>query len=390
MIACKQCGREVEEQYRFCLGCGAPMQTKADEDATDMPIIEVSLEPLAEEMYEDVQNAEAQALSSIDEHDKVPEPRAKNAQSDTTENDFEVGEIDEELLSAWKEDRSFKSEVMTAKNDRICSECGFEVDEGHKFCGQCGKRFVQFVDQTRDNIRNSASFRIDRVSFVGGAVPVTPSSAIFRLVHINEDGSEGASIALVEGDNVIGRNSSAALQSDPYVSPQHFVLQCKGDAAEIDPRGSLNGVFLRIVSRRLPLRDGMIFRIGEELIQYIEGNSEQVIVKAADAEGTKLVGSKESSGWGYLRMILGAYVEGDVYRLAKDSIEIGRTRGDIIFEQDGFVSGQHLILQYENGDAYIEDVGSSNGTFIRLSEKYRIRKPTHILVGNQLLLIEPL
>lgn len=415
MIVCKHCGKELEDVFKFCLGCGAtlsaPTQPSPTEEGSDMPVIEVALEPLAlqepslngvqvdfnaqDEVQDDEDYEDDDESDYEDEEDQELGETAESSKVQSTGfiKDKESSEDTDDLMDAWAQDSSFKSVLSPSHSERLCSKCGAQVTLGYKFCGQCGSRFDEPSEPTRADLRKSSSFRIDRVSFINDNIDnisTSANNARFSLSHVNEDGSLGQTIPLVEGENIIGRSSSPSLASDPFVSPRHFVLHCNHDVAEIDPRGSLNGVFLRLLSHRVALVDAMIFRIGEELIQFIAANSSQSIIKATDNEATQLVGSCETPGWGYLRIILGAYAEGNVYRLSKNRIEIGRTRGDITFERDGFVSGTHVAILNENGAFFLEDVGSSNGTFVRLSESTKIKKATHLLVGNQLLLLKPL
>jgi pSer/pThr/pTyr-binding forkhead associated (FHA) protein len=79
---------------------------------------------------------------------------------------------------------------------------------------------------------------------------------------------------------------------------------------------------------------------------------------------------------------------GAAWLLRPGSYSLGRDQGDIIFPQDGFISGRHAILEVQDGRATIRDVGSSNGTFIRLTGPVAVENGDQFLVGRELVRVE--
>jgi len=82
------------------------------------------------------------------------------------------------------------------------------------------------------------------------------------------------------------------------------------------------------------------------------------------------------------------------FETASDSLLIGRalpTRPDQLGLQDGNISSRHARLTEENGEFWIEDLGSTNGTWV---DKKRIRKKTlltpesSVRVGQTILKVE--
>ncbi len=61
------------------------------------------------------------------------------------------------------------------------------------------------------------------------------------------------------------------------------------------------------------------------------------------------------------------------------STSLGRAPGNSIRLTDDFVSAQHAILSYRQRAWWIEDLGSTNGTFVNGNQ---ISKPTKIDVGD--------
>ena len=65
-------------------------------------------------------------------------------------------------------------------------------------------------------------------------------------------------------------------------------------------------------------------------------------------------------------MIVGRDVDGPAFPLFDETVVLGRERGDILFPEDGYVSGTHAQLTLRDGQVYLSDLGSSNGTFFRI------------------------
>jgi hypothetical protein len=70
--------------------------------------------------------------------------------------------------------------------------------------------------------------------------------------------------------------------------------------------------------------------------------------------------------------------------------ELGRTREAEIFLRDPEVSRRHVRFEAQNGVVYIEDLKSSNGTFLngrRLAEPLEVRAGDEIDVGTTRLVV---
>lgn len=81
-------------------------------------------------------------------------------------------------------------------------------------------------------------------------------------------------------------------------------------------------------------------------------------------------------------------MRGAAYPLKEGDNALGREMGDITFPTDGFVSGRHALLQVRQDRLMVRDLGSSNGTFMRLSGPSFVDNGDHFLIGRQLLRVE--
>ena len=72
------------------------------------------------------------------------------------------------------------------------------------------------------------------------------------------------------------------------------------------------------------------------------------------------------------------------YTVAKPSTVIGRTGGDWSCPDDGKLSRNHAELVLEGNRLYLQDLKSTNGTYVRLPSRYRLSRGDCVLIGNEL------
>jgi len=229
---------------------------------------------------------------------------------------------------------------------------------GFMFCGNCGTRLEA----------GEAS---------------EPVGVHMRMSLIRPDGSEGGTHDVRAADNLLGRGSGVLFNNDTYLSPEHVRIAIEGDHITVEDRSSLNGVFVRLTSDER-LYDGDVFRLGQELLRFDAINEPMTA-----EDGTEILGSPNPGYWGRLSLIVRRGVDGSAFPLMGDEMVLGRERGDILFSDDGYVSGTHAKLTLtEEGHVYLCDLGSSNGTFIRIKEPRVVPFGTFVLMGQQLFRLE--
>jgi pSer/pThr/pTyr-binding forkhead associated (FHA) protein len=82
--------------------------------------------------------------------------------------------------------------------------------------------------------------------------------------------------------------------------------------------------------------------------------------------------------------------KGTVYVLAATT-KIGRIPegNDIALSNDSYVSGAHAVITQEGGDFFIEDRGSTNGTYKLLRQKTKIEPGDVVKIGDTNLEFQP-
>lgn len=360
MIVCPRCSKENQDHYKFCLGCGAELPR----DAAKKDFV-----------------ARASATDPPAPAIRAPEPRYdRNMQfAATQQGDVSVLPNPPAMAApppAAGAARSAAPAASAAPAVHNCPACGNPVPPDFKFCGTCGHRLG---GGGAGAAAPAAAAAPAGASAQVSAVPQPGAAARGQLVLINPDGSEGASFALADGPTPVGRNSGRLFAGDAYLSPKHatFLLGPKG--CTVRDEQSLNGVYVKI-ARDKPVRinHGDIFRIGQEIVRY------EAIAPTQSVDGVEPMGSPNPGFLGRICLVIGRQSSGNVHVIAPDGMHIGRERGDVIFPEDGYVSGLHCRIHHDGSGVVLTDVGSSNGTFLRVRGEQAVTNGDLLLLGQQL------
>lgn len=95
-------------------------------------------------------------------------------------------------------------------------------------------------------------------------------------------------------------------------------------------------------------------------------------------------GGRSARGGGRLRVIEPAETKGQIYELA-DELTVGRAGGCQITLDDTFVSQLHARVFRRDGQLFVEDLGSTNGTFLnrkKVTAPIAIRKGDRLQIGK--------
>jgi len=258
---------------------------------------------------------------------------------------------------------------------QVCPECDSVSPSGMRFCVQCGTSLRGDADD-RDNLGAPALDR-DRLDD-----RVDPG---FSLVSINDDGTDGKSIALKSSETIIGREGDTRFPTDEFLDPEHTRLTVEDGNLYLEDLNSLNGTYIKLRDE-VRLRPGDTFLMGRQVLRFERIDQDLNSKKTAD-DGTRYMGSPAPGGaYKLLQIGVGELVQ-NIYCLPESGVVLGREKGDIIFPRDKFMSGRHARIFTED-QPYLVDLNSSNGTWIKLWEKRRLEEDDYIFMGQQLFRVE--
>jgi len=209
-----------------------------------------------------------------------------------------------------------------------------------------------------------------------------------RLVLVGRDGEEGQAFPFTGSSITIGRqHGEIAFAEDPFMSPQHARVERSGELFTLVDLGSTNGIYLR-TRGNASVYPGDLFMVGHQVLR-LENISEPVAEQHPAPDGTRLFGTPLKPAWGRLGLIGRGGITGDTFYLRGAKVIFGREQGDILFPRDPFASREHAQLRLELHGAqmsvFLEDLGSANGTYIRIRGSAEVRSGDTFRVGDQIL-----
>jgi pSer/pThr/pTyr-binding forkhead associated (FHA) protein len=340
VITCLKCGKENQDHYKFCLGCGAELPRAA----IAKPFTAATPPQGVPAMAAPVPVAAPQPAPAPA---PIPAPAAARPAS--------------------------APPAGAAGGTVSCPQCGHVNGTNNRFCASCGYNLGALAGTTP-----SAS--------PPAAAPVAGAGPAIVLTALRADGSEAGTYRLPDAQVItLGRDTGSIFAGDSYLSPRHATFTRRGTSLFIKDEDSLNGVYLKLRPNEPCLLEyGDLFRIGQEIIRL-----EELKGQGKSPDNVERFGSPSKGYIGRLALVIGRDTTGNSFPIPERGVHCGRERGDILFSEDGYVSGLHCsIAKAKDGKIYLTDVGSSNGTFVRLRAEHQVGPTDILLMGQQLFRID--
>ena len=207
-----------------------------------------------------------------------------------------------------------------------------------------------------------------------------------RVSAIARDGSRSAEFVLTRDETRIGSavgEGEVKLDQDRFIAKVHATLRFEGDQLVIHDAGSANGVFLSLKERDLAPGDEL--RVGRQRLRI-----EWLPEEPPTLSEQPIWGSPNPGYAARAVQLLEGGGEGDIYPLKAGENLVGRGTGDVSFPHDGYVSSKHATLLVGDGALRVKDMGSVNGTYVRVQGNAKIGHGDLLLLGEQILRIDPL
>ena len=222
------------------------------------------------------------------------------------------------------------------------------------------------------------------------------------LYFVSGHGSQDA-IKLRRDSTIFGREKGDVLIEDHEISSSHFQIQNIGDNFHVFDMNSTNGTFInkeRIV--RAKLASGDILSAGQTVFRFqieAEAQIRHISTILSTSQQKKDGGEnrisvvdtlienelKEAKTWGLLIKVTYQNGKAEEIPIEQNVTYIGRASSFGAFDQDTEISRKHLKIKVNSqGEIFVEDQGSTNGSFInevRISGLQPVTEHDEIRVG---------
>ncbi|GAC1552576.1 MAG: hypothetical protein NVS3B10_14680 [Polyangiales bacterium] len=355
MITCPKCSKDNQDHYKFCLGCGAELPR----DAAPKPFSPQTPSQGVKAAAAGVVSAASAPAASGASAGQAFSPPAGPAGGGMVMGGGGVG-------AGPAGAGQGQSSPPPGGGAVSCPQCGHVNTPANLFCGSCGFRLTGAPAPKAAPIAPAP---------IGGA-----GAGTVVLTALRADGTEAGTFALPGTTVTVGRETGAIFAGDRYLSPRHATFKQQGQKVTVKDEASLNGVYKKLV-RDVPveLRPHDMFRIGQEIIKF-----EPLSAPPPSPDGVERLGSPAKGYVGRIALVIGREVTGNAFPIPETGVHLGRERGDVLFPEDGYVSGLHCRLSWESGKLLLTDLGSSNGSFLRLHEETEVKSGDVLLMGQQL------
>lgn len=169
-----------------------------------------------------------------------------------------------------------------------------------------------------------------------------------------------------------------------YSPHARFFLQ-EGQAA-VEDLSKDGGVFIRLKGV-LALENKDIIVMAGQLLRF---DSQPDVLAAATAVAITLPDIRQILNQypaEFIRINADAPGQQNRFPLTKEEVRFGRTTGDYTFPEDRLMSRAHARVYLRGEDYFLEDLGSLNGTFIKIRGQARVPPGASVRVGREVFLI---
>jgi len=349
VITCPKCGKDNQDHYKFCLGCGAELPR------------EVAPKPFSPQTPPHGFRPQGVPVARS-EAPAPPPPAPAPPPASVVQSVVPAPPPVASVVPAPT------APAAAGGGSVVCPQCNHVNGTGNLFCGSCGFRLTGAPVSPGHKAVGTVSLGVD-----GAAGTVV-------LTALRADGTEAGQYRLPPGTQVIGRETGSIFAGDSYLSPRHATFRQPTGRLLVKDEDSLNGVYKKL-TRDVPVevKPNAVFRIGQEIIRY-----EPLAPEPPSPDGVERLGAPSTGYIGRIALIIGRDATGNAFPLPESGVQLGRERGDVLFPEDGYVSGLHGRLTCEGGRLFLTDLGSSNGSFIRLGEETELKSGDVLLMGQQL------
>ncbi|MCU1305428.1 MAG: adenylate/guanylate cyclase, partial [Acidobacteriaceae bacterium] len=211
-------------------------------------------------------------------------------------------------------------------------------------------------------------------------VPDLNARVKLKLVQVRNDGQTRREFEFPTGSALMGRTQGDfTFPNDNAMQPSHARLSVESGQMFVEPVDDAVVFFSLVGPYRL--QGGDVIKIGNQIVEF------QVNAAALEMASMMGTGIREISAMLQhpVAEVVSTGADQKHYSVLEGQATFGRTKATYIFPTDTAMSRSHAKIYHRGEDFFIEDTGSTNGTFVLAKEKTALPEGAILCVGNQLL-----
>jgi len=368
LIRCGFCGRDNDEQSKFCIDCGKPIV------AGGARVISVAM------LHKSATTREGDDQGPSSGRKGIPDTRVSRSMPErggALKQCPGCGSMMDPSLPFCPQCGLRAGPTPSPTSN--CATCGNPIKPGaDKFCAKCGARVPTSVESPPATKAGTAVFSAKGT----GTGP--------KLSLLNEAGEVAQSFILDRGEATFGRSDAdIRFPDDVFLSPVHAQLSLRDGQLFVRDLGSRNGTWL-FMDAPYRLQDGDTILVGSQLLRFRRLGYPGP--HPPEADQTRRLGSFTPSA--DVAMIAQLRADGsarDTMHLSPGrNLKIGRDHGDWVFPYDKTMSGKHAEIRSEDLEFIVLDDGSRNGVAVAVRGEKAVKPGQRVLIGDHTLRVESL
>jgi class 3 adenylate cyclase len=208
-------------------------------------------------------------------------------------------------------------------------------------------------------------------------VPAAPQVR-YKLVQLRNNGQPGRELEITHGWVTVGRTlGEFTFPNDEYMEPNHVRLYLQSGQLFLEPISGADTFFSLVGTYRL--QQGEVVSFGNQVLEFRV--DEAALAEAA--QSGKDFGELSAVLHGTVAEFVSLNPDGRRYPIREQQVTWGRTKATYTFPTDTAMSRAHAKVYHRGEDFFVEDAGSTNGTFVMAREKMPVPAGTVLSIGGQ-------
>jgi len=210
------------------------------------------------------------------------------------------------------------------------------------------------------------------------------------FTEVKPDGSTGKTTRITK-ETTIGRaDCDVSYASDALLSPRHASIGVREGKLLLKDLGSQNGTFIK-QRQDTELLPGDVFLIGRELFRFTTQSMDESSSQDSPMGTQVMMGAPKLQRGPLTAKLERIQLSGDVveeFSLDKPETTLGRSKGDLVFKNDPYMSGTHARIVAQPGRFILQDLKSRNGVYRRIRAEAEMTDGDEFFLGEQLLRVQ--